>query len=255
MELTAYRERFPILAETNYLISHSLGPMPAETENRLAEYAHAWKHAWHPSLGRGLVGHVDDRRRPGRPADRRAAWFDGHAPERDDRRGGRPVVLRLSRRAPQDRVRGGELPLGPLPAAGAAGTRRRGRRLPERGGDRRGDRRAHAARPDQPCDLQDRPHPGRRADHRARTRGRRVRGARRVSVRRHGSSRRHRAERRLRRRRERQVALRRSRGRPGSTSVPISTSGSSRRSSAGRPTRGPSTSRPSSSTPRAPPVS
>ncbi len=43
LELTAYRERFPILAETNYLISHSLGPMPAEAETRLAEYAHAWK--------------------------------------------------------------------------------------------------------------------------------------------------------------------------------------------------------------------
>lgn len=42
MDLTAYRERFPILAETNYLISHSLGPMPAEAERRLAEYAHIW---------------------------------------------------------------------------------------------------------------------------------------------------------------------------------------------------------------------
>ncbi len=29
MELTAYRERFPILAETTYLINHSLGAMPA----------------------------------------------------------------------------------------------------------------------------------------------------------------------------------------------------------------------------------
>jgi kynureninase len=42
MELTAYRDRFPILAETNYLISHSLGPMPAEAERRLADYAHTW---------------------------------------------------------------------------------------------------------------------------------------------------------------------------------------------------------------------
>jgi kynureninase len=42
MELTAYRERFPILAETNYLISHSLGPMPAEAEHRLADYARTW---------------------------------------------------------------------------------------------------------------------------------------------------------------------------------------------------------------------
>jgi kynureninase len=42
VELTAYRERFPILADTTYLISHSLGPMPAEAERRLAEYAHVW---------------------------------------------------------------------------------------------------------------------------------------------------------------------------------------------------------------------
>ena len=41
-ELIAYRERFPILAETTYLISHSLGPMPAEAERRLAHYADTW---------------------------------------------------------------------------------------------------------------------------------------------------------------------------------------------------------------------
>jgi kynureninase len=41
-ELIAYRERFPILAETTYLISHSLGPMPSEAERRLAEYANTW---------------------------------------------------------------------------------------------------------------------------------------------------------------------------------------------------------------------
>jgi len=43
MELTEYRERFPILAETTYLISHSLGPMPDEAERRLAQYAHTWR--------------------------------------------------------------------------------------------------------------------------------------------------------------------------------------------------------------------
>jgi kynureninase len=42
VELTGYRERFPILAETTYLISHSLGPMPAEAARRLAEYAETW---------------------------------------------------------------------------------------------------------------------------------------------------------------------------------------------------------------------
>ena len=43
MKLLDYRERFPILAETTYLISHSLGPMPAEAERRLAAYAESWK--------------------------------------------------------------------------------------------------------------------------------------------------------------------------------------------------------------------
>jgi kynureninase len=43
VELTAYRDRFPILADTTYLINHSLGAMPAAAEERLAEYAHTWK--------------------------------------------------------------------------------------------------------------------------------------------------------------------------------------------------------------------
>jgi kynureninase len=42
VELTDYRDRFPILAETTYLISHSLGPMPAEAARRVAEYAETW---------------------------------------------------------------------------------------------------------------------------------------------------------------------------------------------------------------------
>jgi kynureninase len=42
VDLTGYRDRFPILADTTYLISHSLGPMPAEAAERVAEYAHAW---------------------------------------------------------------------------------------------------------------------------------------------------------------------------------------------------------------------
>jgi kynureninase len=38
-----YRERFPILAETTYLINHSLGAMPAAAEERVLQYAHDWK--------------------------------------------------------------------------------------------------------------------------------------------------------------------------------------------------------------------
>jgi kynureninase len=42
VNLLDYRERFPILRETTYLINHSLGAMPAEAERRLAEYARTW---------------------------------------------------------------------------------------------------------------------------------------------------------------------------------------------------------------------
>ena len=43
MELTGYRDRFPILASTTYLINHSLGAMPAEAERRLQRFADEWK--------------------------------------------------------------------------------------------------------------------------------------------------------------------------------------------------------------------
>jgi kynureninase len=41
-DLSTYRDRFPILAETTYLISHSLGPMPLEAKARLDAYADTW---------------------------------------------------------------------------------------------------------------------------------------------------------------------------------------------------------------------
>jgi kynureninase len=43
VELTDYRDRFPILRDTTYLISHSLGAMPSAVEERVLEYAHTWK--------------------------------------------------------------------------------------------------------------------------------------------------------------------------------------------------------------------
>lgn len=42
MELTGYRDRFPILRETTYLINHSLGAMPAAAADRAAEYTRTW---------------------------------------------------------------------------------------------------------------------------------------------------------------------------------------------------------------------
>src|SRR5262249_18295540 len=41
-ELLAYRDRFPILEHTTYLINHSLGAMPARVEERMREYARTW---------------------------------------------------------------------------------------------------------------------------------------------------------------------------------------------------------------------
>ena len=42
-DLEALRAEFPILAETTYLINHSLGAMPRRAEERLAEYARTWR--------------------------------------------------------------------------------------------------------------------------------------------------------------------------------------------------------------------
>lgn len=41
-ELLKWRDEFPILDNTVYLISHSLGAMPRETYNRLHDYAEMW---------------------------------------------------------------------------------------------------------------------------------------------------------------------------------------------------------------------
>jgi kynureninase len=42
VELLDYRDRFPILGSTTYLINHSLGAMPAEAEVRLGQFAAEW---------------------------------------------------------------------------------------------------------------------------------------------------------------------------------------------------------------------
>jgi kynureninase len=41
-DLSSYRERFPILADTTYLVSHSLGAMPAKAADALREYTEMW---------------------------------------------------------------------------------------------------------------------------------------------------------------------------------------------------------------------
>lgn len=42
MELVEYRDRFPILESTTYLINHSLGAMPGEAARRLQRFADEW---------------------------------------------------------------------------------------------------------------------------------------------------------------------------------------------------------------------
>ena len=41
-QLDGYRDRYPILAETSYLVSHSLGAMPASAGDELNRYAEEW---------------------------------------------------------------------------------------------------------------------------------------------------------------------------------------------------------------------
>jgi kynureninase len=53
MDVSAYRDRFPILVDTTYLINHSLAAMPAAAEDRLAEYARMWKTRGIRSWGEG----------------------------------------------------------------------------------------------------------------------------------------------------------------------------------------------------------
>src|SRR4051794_5531363 len=53
MELTDYRERFPILRDTTYLINHSLGAMPAAAEERVLEFTRMWKERGIRAWGEG----------------------------------------------------------------------------------------------------------------------------------------------------------------------------------------------------------
>ena len=51
--MIAYRDRFPILEHTTYLINHSLGAMPRAVEERLAEFARAWRERGIRAWGEG----------------------------------------------------------------------------------------------------------------------------------------------------------------------------------------------------------
>ena len=53
MELSGYRDRFPILRETTYLINHSLGAMPTAAEKRVAEFTRTWRERGIRAWGEG----------------------------------------------------------------------------------------------------------------------------------------------------------------------------------------------------------
>ena len=155
MELTEYRDRFPILEHTTYLINHSLGAMPAAAEERMLEFARMWKERGIRAWGEGwwempmTVGDQIGRIigappgstvmhqnvaiaeaivvscfRPVDPHRNRVVYEEGNFPS----------VRYLYQAQPE------------LDVVVVAG----------RPGDRRGDRRAHAARPDHARPLQDR---------------------------------------------------------------------------------------------------
>ena len=67
VELTDYRDRFPILESTTYLINHSLGAMPAEARACARAVRARVGDARGARVGRGLVGLRLPRRRPARP--------------------------------------------------------------------------------------------------------------------------------------------------------------------------------------------
>ena len=164
LDARAYRDRFPILAETTYLINHSLGAMPAAAEERLAEYARTWRtrgiRAWAegwwtmPMTVGDQVGRI-----VGAPAGTTVMHQNVAVAEAIVLSCFRPVGAR--NRVVYER--------GNFPSVRylyQAQPEPRGRRLRLGRGGRGRDRRAHAARPDQPRPVQDRRDPGRRGDRR-----------------------------------------------------------------------------------------
>ena len=164
-ELLDYRAEFPILEHTTYLINHSLGGdagrrrrsgSPSTRACGRSAGSASWGEGWWdtPLTVGDQVGRII-----GAPAGSTVMHQNVTVAE--------AIVLScflpIERAAEPDRLRARELPVGALPVPGAAAGAEvvvcRGRRR-----DRRCDRRADAARADQPRPLQDRRDPGRRAD-------------------------------------------------------------------------------------------
>ena len=191
-ELLDFRPEFPILADTTYLINHSLAAMPRLAEERLAEYARMWKERGIRSWGEGwwdMPVSVGDQvgRIVGAPAGSTVmhqnvavaeavvlSCFFPVDPRRNRvvyERENFPSVRYLYQAQPELEVVVCEDDEAIVEA----------------------DRRADAARPDQSRALQDGRDPERRADHPAGARGRCARDPRLLPVRRDRALRRHRA--------------------------------------------------------------
>src|SRR5258708_23375031 len=54
--LLRFRDEFPILATTNYMVSNSLGAMPRAVSERLADHARGWATSGVPAWAQGWGG-------------------------------------------------------------------------------------------------------------------------------------------------------------------------------------------------------
>ena len=107
--LLSWRAEFPILDTCTYLVSHSLGAMPARTETYLAQFARGVGHARSARLARRMVGDRPCHGRPARADHWRGARHDLDAPERHRRTVDRGVMPELRRRTAADRRAGSGL--------------------------------------------------------------------------------------------------------------------------------------------------
>ena len=109
--LDRYRDEFPILSRTVYMISNSLGAMPRQTARHLAEYAETWAtrgvRAWEERWWEMPV-EVGNKIAPHH---RRAGRHGQHARERDDGAHGRAVVAAAVGRAEPHRLLGDGFPV------------------------------------------------------------------------------------------------------------------------------------------------
>ena len=148
--LLEYRKQFPALEDCVHFISHSLGCVPAQAEDDLAEFFDLWRTKsitawsdWLPEVDRAAARIEKIISAPQGTVIMQHERVDGHGDAR--------VVLRVHAGAQQGRLRGAAVPDGVVRLAGRAAARRRvraraveGRHHDRHRRDVRRDRRAHA---------------------------------------------------------------------------------------------------------------